>query len=200
MFDKISYDQIYDEHIYIFSVHSVFKIFKEHNFDLFNIEPQITHGGSMRYFICIKKKRIISKKVNEYLEYEKKSNIDNLKACLDFKKNCELSKNKILENLNIFKKEGKSVAGYAATSKSTTILNYCNITADLVSCIYDTTPDKIGKFSPGKHIPICDHSLFKKNYPDIAYLFAWNHKDEIFEKEKTFIEKGGKWFSHVNLL
>ena len=39
-------------------------------------------------------------------------------------------------------------------------------------------------------------SHFKKFIPDIAYLFAWNHKDEIFKKEKNF---KGKWFSHVTL-
>ena len=34
MFEKTSYDQIYDEHIYIFSVSSISKIFKIHGFEL----------------------------------------------------------------------------------------------------------------------------------------------------------------------
>ena len=58
------------------------------------------------------------------------------------------------------------------------------------------TPEKIGKFSPGSHIPIVDMSHFQKFAPDVAYLFAWNHKDEIFKKEKNY---NGKWFSHVTL-
>jgi len=37
---------------------------------------------------------------------------------------------------------------------------------------------------------------FKKFNPDVAYLFAWNHKDEILKKEKNY---NGKWFSHVAL-
>ena len=50
------------------------------------------------------------------------------------------------------------------------------------------------------HIPIKSPEHFKKNLPDIAYLFAWNHKNEIFLKEKNFTEKrNGKWFSHVAL-
>ena len=63
----------------------------------------------------------------------------------------------------------------------------------------DTTKEKIGKYSPGKHIPIISHENFIENYPDYAYLFAWNHKEEIFKKEKDYISKGGKWFSHVEL-
>ena len=51
MFKKTSYDQIYDEHIYMFSCNSVKKIFKLFDLHLTNAIPQITHGGSMRYVI-----------------------------------------------------------------------------------------------------------------------------------------------------
>ena len=49
------------------------------------------------------------------------------------------------------------------------------------------------------HIPIVPMSHFKKNIPDVAFLFAWNHKEEIFLKEKEFKQNGGAWFSHVTL-
>ena len=51
MFKKTSYDQIYDEHIFMFSVTSIKKIFNLYNFELINVAPQKTHGGSMRYVI-----------------------------------------------------------------------------------------------------------------------------------------------------
>ena len=91
------------------------------------------------------------------------------------------------------------ICGYGATSKSTTILNYCGIGKNFIDCIYDTTKEKINTFSPGMHIPIKSMSDLKNNYPDILYLFAWNHKREIFRKEKDFIKNGGKWISHVRL-
>ena len=99
--------------------------------------------------------------------------------------------------LEKIKLSGKSIAGYAATSKSTTIINFCGITSDLIECIYDTTPIKQGKFSPGSHIPIKPHSEFSKNYPDYALLFGYNHSKEIFAKEKDFIAQGGKWITYV---
>ena len=98
-----------------------------------------------------------------------------------------------------FKKNGKKIAGYAATSKSTTVLNYCKIGTDIIDYICDTTDEKINKYSPGMHIPIVPIKHFRENIPDIAYLFAWNHKQEIFNKEKEFISKNGKWMSHVDL-
>ena len=98
-----------------------------------------------------------------------------------------------------FLSKGKSIAGYAATSKSTTVLNYCNIGPDKIKYICDTTKEKIGKFSPGMHIPILSSDHFKLKPPQIAYLFAWNHKVEIFDKEKNFTKNKGEWISHVEL-
>ena len=200
MYEKTSYDQIYDEHIYMFSAHSIKKIFELYHFDLIDLKPQITHGGSMRYVIARKGKYEIKSSVYKILDREKKLELDNLKSCLKFKKQCEISKEKTISQLNAFKKEGKSICGYAATSKSTTILNYCNIGPNIIDYICDTTPEKIGKFSPGMHIPIKSNEYFQKNLPDIAYLFAWNHKKEIYLKEKNFTEKkNSEWFSHVSL-
>ncbi len=199
MFEKVSYDQIYDEHIFMFSINSIKKIFDLYNFELIDVLPQPTHGGSMRYVVGRKKKHSVNKRVNNGILKEDKKNISNIRSCIEFKKECENSKNNISNSLKKFKNDGKKICGYAATSKSTTILNYCNLDDSIISYICDTTKEKIGKFSPGTHIPIVPTSHFHKNLPDIAYLFAWNHKDEIFEKEKNFIKNKNQWFSHVTL-
>ena len=58
-------DQIYDEHIYIFSAISVEKVFSLYGFELIDIYPQITHGGSMRYVLARKNEYSKSPKVNK---------------------------------------------------------------------------------------------------------------------------------------
>ena len=194
MFDQVSYDQIYDEHIYVFSVSSVSKIFERFNLYLVDAIPQKTHGGSMRY--VVKRKNDKSSQIKKIIEEEKIKKLDQIESCLMFKNNCEISKKRIVDKINILKNQGKSICGYAATSKSTTILNYCQIGCDQIDYICDTTSEKIGKFSPGMHIPIKDMDYFRKNQTDCIYLFAWNHKLEIMNKEKNF---KGHWFSHVDL-
>jgi methylation protein EvaC len=199
MYEKVSYDQIYDEHVFMFSVHSIKKIFEQYKFKLVDVMPQPTHGGSMRYIVTKKKNTKVSLRVQKYLDYEKKNNIDNIEGCLNFKNNCIYSKKKLIKNLNKIRDNGKKIVGYAATSKSTTILNYCGINQDQIDCIFDTTKEKIGKFTPGTHIPIYDMKRFQSAKKDYVYLFAWNHKDEIFKKEKNFTNNGGKWISHVKI-
>ena len=199
MFEKTSYDQIYDEHIFMFSGSSIKKIFNLFDMELIDLIKQPTHGGSMRYVISRKGYYKVKPNVEKILGEEKFKNLDNINSCLQFKNNCENSKIKLKKMLYNYKNQGKKIAGYAATSKSTTVLNYCEIGSETIDYICDTTEEKINKYSPGMHIPIVPVDHFRKNMPDIAYLFAWNHKEEIFNKEIKFKQENRKWVSHVDL-
>src|SRR5688572_26087648 len=114
-----------------------------------------------------------------------------------FRKRVERSRLELMALLRSVRAEGKRVVGYGATSKSTTVTNYCGITPDLVEFISDTTPIKQGKFSPGTHIPVRPYSEFAADYPDYALLFAWNHGEEIMAKEQKFRAAGGKFIVYV---
>lgn len=195
--EKTSYDQIYDEHVFLFSVRSINFIFNQHGMEVIDVEPQETHGGSMRYVIAHKGSRNVSKNVIAQLDKEERIGLDKVETYEKFRKNCESSKSDLVGLLTELKRQGKKVVGYAATSKSTTVINYCGITAELISYISDTTPIKQGKFSPGAHIPIKPYEEFVVNYPDYAVLFAWNHSKEIMAKEQEFMHSGGKWIVFV---
>jgi len=195
--EKTTYDQIYDEHTFLFSISSINYIFNQHGMEVIDVIHQDTHGGSMRYIIGHKGERIISEDTKKQIAKESILGLDKSNTYLKFKENCENSRIE-LKNLLINLKEKKArVVGYGATSKSTTILNYSDIGPDLIEYICDNTPIKQGKYSPGKHIPIVPIETFRENYPDYAVLFAYNHAKEIMEKEKDFIQKGGKWILYV---
>jgi len=192
-----TYDQIYDEHTFLFSVHSVQYLFSQFDMEVINVEPQETHGGSMRYVIAHRGARAVRSSVTQQLQVERKLGLTAPKTFNAFRENCERYRFDLMNLLSKIKAQGKSIAGYAATSKSTTIINYCGITTEHLDCIYDTTPIKIGRFSPGAHIPIANHAEFKDNYPDYALLFGYNHKKEIMAKEQDFMVRGGKWITYV---
>ena len=197
MLEKVSYDQIYDEHVYIFSAISVSNIFGAHGFELINLQFQETHGGSMRYVFAKKGQREIQPVVKKIIEEEYRNKFDDEVTFMKFKEDCEKSKSRLINILEDAKKSGKSVAGYGATSKSTTILNYCGIGPDLIDFISDTTPIKQNKVTPGMHIPVKSYEYFKDNVPDIIILFAWNHANEIIQKEKNIIDKDVEWITHL---
>ena len=192
---KTAYDQIYDEHVFIFSAASVGNAFGRHGLELFDVEPQTTHGGSMRYLLAPKGARKVSPKVAAQIAEEKRMGLDQLDGYLAFKANCEKSRERLVSTL--VKLKGSRVVGYAATSKSTTVINYCGITTEHIGWISDTTPIKQGKLSPGAHIPVRPYEDFVRDYPPYAVLFAWNHAAEIRAKETAFTAAGGKWITFV---
>ena len=192
-----SYDQIYDEHAFYFSVTSVLNWLKHHDLEVVDAQPQPVHGGSMRYTVAHRGARIPSPYVEELRRKELEAELDRPETYLKFFRRIQDSRTALVDLLRGLRRQGKRIVGYGATSKSTTVLNFCGIGPDLVEFISDTTTLKQGKYSPGVHIPIRSPQDFHASYPDFALLLAWNHADEIFAKEHGFTLAGGKWIRYV---
>ena len=196
MINNNSYDQIYDEHPHIFSVIALDNLLQRNGLQIVKVENLSVHGGSNRIYA----KKIgakVDKSVEDNKSYERILGLDKYETYKTFAKKVKQSKKDLIKILKQCKAEGKKVVSYGATSKSTTIFNYCNIGPDLISYITDTTPEKQGKLSPGVHIPILSPKQGFNETVDFAYLGAWNFITEIKDKEQEFITRGGKFITHV---
>ncbi|MBL7217736.1 MAG: class I SAM-dependent methyltransferase [Desulfobacteraceae bacterium] len=192
---KASFDQVYDEHVYYFSGLAVSELAKRHGLQLVNMVPHEVHGGSMRYYLSKGSKNRVTKNVEIFLAAEKTLNLHVLDGYILFRERVDKICSDFKQALLRIKAEGKKIAAYGATSKSTTLLIYSKIGPDLIDYVSDTTPTKIGKYTPGTHIPVKSHGHFIRDSPPYTVLLAWNHKREIFEKEKKYREKGGKFIT-----
>jgi methylation protein EvaC len=192
-----AFDQIYDEHVYYFSLTSVRRIFGRHGLDVINVEPLRVHGGSMRYTLAREGRFAPAPAVQDLQAREDRQGLGVIDAYGEFRRRTEVKRDALMEMLHELRRRGKRVSGYAATAKSATAINYCGITTELVDVVYDTTPIKHGRVSPGAHIPVRPHSEFQSAPPDYALLFAWNHEEEIVSKERAFVADGGRFISYM---
>lgn len=192
-----SYDQIYDEHVFLFSALSVQAIFATVGMELIDVQHQTTHGGSMRYTLSKVGARSVQPSVSELVRHEANSGLDRTETFLDFARRVGVSGEQLRSTFTALKGQGKTIAAYGATSKSTTIYNYAGIGPDLIDYVCDNTPIKIGKVSPGKHIPVVAEGTFTTEPPDIAFMAAWNHESEIRRNNEAFEAAGGRWITHV---
>ena len=193
-----SYDQFYDEHVYVFSTLAVENIVKKYKLRLFDVEKINTHGGSLRYFICKNdSKHKKTKRLVSILNEEKKIGLDNFNTFKKFAKRVKNWKKKLVSLLKKIKKNNNKIISYGATYKSTTVFNYCKIDTRYLHYVTDTTFNKQGKFTPGTHIPIISPEIGFNESVDYAFLGAWNFKREILNKEKKYIKRGGKFITHV---
>ncbi|MFC9178555.1 MULTISPECIES: class I SAM-dependent methyltransferase [Streptomyces] len=195
--ERTSFDQIYDEHFYFFTVRSVQNMAAFYGFELVDVEHLPVHGGEIRYTLARSGSRTPSPEVARFLDREKILGLAERPTLESFATNIDLLREGLRSLLVRCRDEGRSVVGYGATAKSATLTNYCGIGPELVSFIADNTPAKQGTLSPGSHIPVRSPEAFADPYPDYALLFAWNHAEEIMRKEAEFKRRGGRWILYV---
>mgnify|MGYP003644536946 CR=1 FL=1 len=195
--ERGSYDQIYDEHPHIFSVTSLSNLLRSNGLQIFRVDNLSVHGGSNRIYACHVDSCLPDDSVRENLTKEKNFGISNFETYEIFAERVANSKKKLVKLLEGLKNDGKEIMCIGATAKSTTVFNYCGVGTDLIDVITDTTIDKQGKFSPGMHVPIVSREDINILDYDYVYLGAWNFKDVIANREKEFVENGGKFITHV---
>ncbi|MET0234376.1 MAG: class I SAM-dependent methyltransferase [Kibdelosporangium sp.] len=194
---RTSFDQIYDEHFYFFTLRSVQEMASRHGLELVDAERLTVHGGEVRYTLAPKGSRTPSDAMKALLAEEEAAGLTDIGTLRGFGAKVEKNRDDLLELLRTAKAEGKRVVAYGATAKSATVTNLCGIGPDLVSQVCDSTPAKQGRVTPGTHIPVVESAEFANPYPDYALLFAWNHAEEIMAKEQAFADAGGKWILYV---
>jgi len=193
-----SYDQFYDEHVHLFSLISISKIISKSNLKVFDVEITKNHGGSIRFYVSRVDSNFKETKRLKLLKFKEiKQGLHKFKTYKKFSSRVSKSKKDLVELLKTLKIKNKKIISYGATYKSATIFNYCDIGTDLIDYVVDTTTNKQGKFTPGKHIPILSPEIGFDNSVDYAFLGAWNFKKEIKDKEKDFLKRGGKFIVHV---
>ena len=200
MLERGSYDQIYDEHAHVFSVTALDNILRKNGLIIFDVDNLSVHGGSNRIYAKkpnIPSNNTISENVHRNLKEEESFGVGNFETYEIFAKRVKDSKDELVRCLSNLKHNGKSIISIGATSKSTTVFNYCGIDSSLIDCITDTTPDKQNLLAPGSHIPVVDRESVNLNDYDYAFLGAWNFKEVIANKESDFVQNGGQFITHV---
>ncbi|MEC3976911.1 class I SAM-dependent methyltransferase [Amycolatopsis sp. H20-H5] len=195
--EGLAFDQIYDEHVFYFSVESVSAMAAQFGFELVDAEHVPLHGGEIRYTIARQGARTPAPAVAALLDGERARGLSRPETFQRFGRTVERVREDLVALLHKIRAEGKTVVGYGAPGKSSTVTNYCGITTDLVPFVCDSTPGKQGHLVPGSHLPVRPPEAFSDPYPDYALLFAWNHAEEIMAKEQGFREAGGQWIRYV---
>jgi methylation protein EvaC len=195
--ERTSFDQIYDEHFFFFTVRSVRQMGARYGLDLVDVERLGVHGGEVRYTLAPAGTRRPATAVGRLLAEEYERGLTDRPTLDRFGADVRRIRSDLTSLLRRLRDEGSRVAGYGATAKSATVTNFCGIGPDLVPFVCDTSPTKQGRLTPGTHIPVRDPGAFTDPYPDYAVLFAWNHADEIMAKEQGFRDSGGRWIRYV---
>lgn len=193
--EDLYYDQVYHEHYSYLSFIAVEKIFAAHGMTLFDVEEIAPQGGSLRIFACHTgdETHPMTERVAAMREREIAAGLASPEGYRSFAERVQETKRDLLRFLMEAKESGKTVVGYGAPAKATTLLNYCGVKADMVDYTVDISPYKHGNLLPGTRIPIHPPEKILETKPDYVLIFAWNIKDEIMRNMAGVRDWGGKF-------
>ena len=188
--EKLEYDTIYHEHLRYYGLKQLVKLFEMYEMELFNAEIIHAQGGSIRAYASLKGKYHVSDSVNKILKDEEEENLHSLETWKKFAEKVSENKETLLSLLLELKSQNKKIVGISAPGRSTTVLNYCNITSEILDYVTEKSNLKIGKYTPGTHIEVVDDEKLVEEQPDYGLLLSWHLADSIIPKIRKSGFKG----------
>ena len=191
----LEYDTIYHEHLSYISVKPLAAFLARFGMHIFDIHTKDIHGGSIRIFI----RRDgasgpdTTDAVARHLEIEDKEGVYDMARLARFAEDVAENRSQIRELIGELKNQGKRIVGVSAPAKGMTLLNYCDLGKDVLDFVTEKSQLKIGKFTPGQHIPVLTDEVLMEQKPDYALLLAWNFAEEIMGNLSEYRDAGGKF-------
>ncbi len=193
LIERLEYDTIYHEHLSYLSVKPLVRFFERFNLEVFEVEQQDIHGGSFRVHVARKGVMPRSPMIRQLLASEERSGVHTVDVLRRFATAVESNRRDLTWLLRRLKHEGKRIAGASAPAKGMTLLNYCRIGPETLDFVTEKSTLKIGRFTPGTHIPVLSDAELVGRNVDCALLLAWNFAEEIMSNLGEFREKGGRF-------
>ena len=196
----IRFNNFYDichEHLSYYSLESFEYLVNKLNLKLFYAETNSVNGGSIRLYICKKnskkfEKLELTEKLNLLRKEEKNLELTHSKTFLNFEKTVSNLRTKTIKFVDEIIKNKKIVLALGASTKGNIILQHFNLTKEKIPFISERNPDKVGLRCLGSDIELISEERARDINPEAFIVLPWNFKKEIVEREKKYLDNGGK--------
>ena len=188
------FDTVYHEHVDYHTVAPFEKLFNRVGMELISVERISPQGGSIR--VMAQKKGGIIKRddsVDELIALEAKLGLDKAETLRKLNHKISQVRDKLHNLIHSLKADGKSIAGFGAPTKATTLMAHFGLDATVLDFIVDDNPLKQGLFTPITHIPVLSSDALYKMKPDYVLILAWNFAEPIMQMHKKYSEQVGQF-------
>ena len=190
-----SYDTICHEHLEFYSFRVIKQLLESCGMRVMDVQMNSINGGSFAVTACKKNSSYVSNTaiINWMLGQEDDMGLDTPKPYRDFEERVFKHRKNLVELIEAIIGSGKKIFGYGASTKGNVLLQFCNLTTKHIPFIAEVNEQKFGCYTPGTHIPIISEKEARAMKPDYFLVLPWHFKNSILEREKEYIEQGGKF-------
>tara|TARA_R110000868_G_scaffold165572_1_gene399129 strand:+ start:2466 stop:3704 length:1239 start_codon:yes stop_codon:yes gene_type:complete len=204
MLEQLAFDNICHEHIFYYTLDTLYKLFEQHNLTIIDVELNTVNGGSIRVYAVKSNSNFKSNgsqmqqdvglfRVKSLLQYEHAQQYNTPQVWETFFQNLEILKAKTYNFIKTQRSQGKTVWAYGASTKGNTLLQYFGLDNTLIDGIAERSEYKYGLRTVGTNIPIYSEQEMRQQNPDYLLILPWHFLDVFIDREKTFLENGGKF-------
>jgi ubiquinone/menaquinone biosynthesis C-methylase UbiE len=205
MLKQMAFDNICHEHFYYHSLSSLKKLFSRNGLKIVDAALNDTNGGSIRVYAqkqCAREssfgstplRDVCAMRIESILDFESnRCDISNPYTWRDFSKRLFRLKEEVVSFIKGAKESGASIAGYGASTKGNTLLQFFGLDETLIDYIAERSPHKYGLNTVGTNIPIISEEEMRKMKPDYLLILPWHFINEFKDREKDYLKSGGKF-------
>ncbi|MCK5778921.1 MAG: class I SAM-dependent methyltransferase [Rhodospirillales bacterium] len=199
MIEALYFDTIYHEHLSYLSLAPLDRLFSDIGLRAFRVEKTDVgaSGPALQLFVC-KAGAAYQDHANilEMRDAETSWGIKRIETYERFADRVGDTGEALVAMIRDIRQNGGKVAAYGAPAKGNTLLNFIQADTSLIDVVAENNDLKIGKVTPGTHIPIVSDEAFIAGGYSHALLLAWNYLD-FFLQKSAFIRRGGKFIVPV---
>jgi hypothetical protein len=190
-----AYDTVCHEHLEFYNFKVIKSLLEDCGLRVVDVQMNSINGGSFAVTACKKNAPYRSNHpvIEWMLRQEDDMRLDTPRPYRNFEEKVFLHRKNLLGLVEALISDGKTIFGYGASTKGNVLLQFCGLTSKHIPYIADVNKDKFGCFTPGTHIPIISEEEARAMKPDYFLVFPWHFKHSILEREREFMERGGKF-------
>lgn len=190
--DMNFYDVVH-EHLEYYSLRSIDYLMENNGLKVIDASTNFTNGGSLRILVTHKENKISrSKRYEDILAEEKKWKLEDPQTYIQYGNKIQNVIKKLKDFILNEIKNGGLIIGLGASTKGNMLLQICEIDKKLLPYISERNKGKVGLRTLGTDIEIISEEKARKMGPSCMLVIPWNFKEEILEREKEYIQNGGK--------
>jgi SAM-dependent methyltransferase len=189
-----AYDTVCHEHVEYYSLATVRRILDEADFALVDVRFNRVNGGSFAVTAAPRATSIQADDVliDWFTAQEERMGLHTPRPFRRFEEQVFQHRTDLVELVRRLRGDGASIMGYGASTKGNVLLQFCGFNSDDIEAIAEVNPDKFGHVTPGSGIPIVPEGEMRERQPDYVIVFPWHFRDNILERERQFLESGGR--------
>jgi SAM-dependent methyltransferase len=189
----LEYDTVYHEHLSYISVRPLLSFFSRHGMRVFDVQEVDIHGGSFRVFVDRGRRPVRHDVIERFLAREQRDGTHDMGRLLRLAADVRANRDALTSLMHGLRAQGKRIAAVSAPAKGMTLLNYCRLGNETIEFVTEKSALKIGRYTPGAHIPVVGDEELLARRPDVALLLAWNFADEIMSNLAEYTAGGGSF-------